>query len=144
MSSNPNPFASDPSGLRAMLQAAFAAMPQGGGQLDYMPLPQTRRPEAQMIDLGAGGPAPGSPRQNGLTALGGGLQGLSSIVGGAMAANAAANAAKGQAALDSVGVNSGGFRPGQNPLDSLQYSTPGTVMKNGMPIATTLGGKYKG
>jgi hypothetical protein len=89
MSSTPNPFASDPSGLRAMLQAAFAAMPQGGGQLDYMPLPQTRRPEAQMIDLGAGGPAPGSPRQNGLTALGGGLQGLSSIVGSAMAANAA-------------------------------------------------------
>ena len=143
MSSSPNPFASDSSGLRAMLQAVFSGMPQAPA-LEQMALPNWSRPTQDPIDLGAGGPPPGSPRQNGLTALGGGLQGLSGIIGGAMAANQAANAARGQEALDSVGVNSGGFKPGQNPLDSLQYSSPGTVMKNGMPIATTLGGKYKG
>ncbi len=112
-----------PTDLSAMLQAAFAAAPQAPG-LDYMPIPNFNREVQKPIDLGEGGLPPGSARQNGLTSLGGALGQASQIVGSAMAANQAANVARGQDALKSVGVNSGGFKPEQNPLDSLQITNP--------------------
>lgn len=58
MASNPNPFASDSSNLRMMLQRAFEAMPQGGGQLDYMPLPDTRQKPSEIQPQDVGAPAP--------------------------------------------------------------------------------------
>ncbi len=126
MASNANPFASDVSSLHAMLINAFGG---GGGfqpppapALNYMGIPTMQQEQTDFIDLGAGGPAPGSARSNGLTDLGGAMGQIGQAVGSAMAANQAANIARGQDALKSVGVNAGGFRPGQNPLDYLQYS----------------------
>jgi hypothetical protein len=70
--------------------------------------------ESQFVDLGAGGPAPGSERENSLSSLGNFLEEAAPMIGGAMN--------QGPAILKKQGVNAGGFTPTQNPLDYLQIA----------------------
>jgi hypothetical protein len=76
--------------------------------------------------------------------IGGGLQGLGQLAAAYYGAQSA-DKAKGQAALQEVGVDERGFKPGQNPLDSLQTAPIATSLSpaslasvsSGMPRAST-------
>lgn len=72
-----------PTDLSNMLQAVFSQAPMP----EYMAIPSGQRPQADFIDLGAGGPAPGSQRSSGLGSLGQLIGQAGQIAGAAMAAN---------------------------------------------------------
>ena len=81
-------FQVQPTDLLSMLQTAFPTAPMP----TKMALPNTAPQEAQMIDLGAGGPAPGAPRSNFLSGLGSLVGQAGQIYGAAKAAQAPASA----------------------------------------------------
>jgi hypothetical protein len=76
-----SPFGqAQPTDLSAMLQAVFNPAPAP----DQMQFQRRQPAENQFIDLGAGGPPPGTPRGNFLSSLGGIAQQVAPMVGGAM------------------------------------------------------------
>ena len=72
-----------PTDLSAMLQAVFNPAPMP----DQMQFQKKQPAENQFIDLGAGGPPPGTPRGNFLSGLGDMAQAVAPMVGGAMSAS---------------------------------------------------------
>jgi len=122
-----------------MLQNAFASMPQGGGQLNRTALPDMSRPTQEPIDLGAGGPPPGSERGNWLSSLGGIAEAVAPMVGGAMSAGGAkptTQGAGGWSNPDLKGVQLPGSTfttPQLGPATSFQMPTIDTRLSPSTP-----------
>ena len=113
-----------PTDLSAMLQAVFNPAPMP----DQMQFQAGRPAENQFIDLGAGGPPPGTPRGNFLSGLGDMAQAVAPMVGGAMSANSAANAKLAADAASAMGNSPGTMTVGGTAAPNAFGRTGGFVV----------------
>lgn len=112
-----------PTDLSAMLQAVYN--PAQAPMPDQMQFQRRAPAENQFIDLGAGGPAPGSERDSLLGGLGDMAQAIAPMVGGAMSDGGAKPSAQGSF-NQAANVSAAQAQPG-NILQNQSVASPSPV-----------------